>query len=262
MSADSSGAPGTGGIGGMRAITVSRTYGSGGGEVAARLARRLGWRLFDHEMVVRVAHQLGLSEDEAVAQDERAESFISRALSSMLLAYPTVNDDVLPQMTDLDNTYHEALCRVIQSAADEGQAVIVGRGAFALLANRRDVLRVHIVAPLEQRVVYVARREGLDERAARDRINRKDRDRTRYVETRYHVRPNDAEHYDLTVNTAVLALDNAAELILLALRRKAERMSVPVAELGPAAGLPRYPGQPEDVPLPQNAEDARDQRKF
>src|ERR1700692_2060446 len=39
----------------MRAITISREYGSGGGEVAARLAKRLGWRLVDHEVVVRVA---------------------------------------------------------------------------------------------------------------------------------------------------------------------------------------------------------------
>jgi len=35
-------------IAAMRAITISREYGSGGGEIAARLARRLGWQLIDH----------------------------------------------------------------------------------------------------------------------------------------------------------------------------------------------------------------------
>src|SRR3712207_8616162 len=40
-------------VAGMRVITVSREYGSGGGEIASRLARRLSWELIDHEVVVR-----------------------------------------------------------------------------------------------------------------------------------------------------------------------------------------------------------------
>src|SRR5258708_28190279 len=44
----------------MRPITISREYGSGGGEIALRLARRLGWQLIDHEHVVHVAQELGV----------------------------------------------------------------------------------------------------------------------------------------------------------------------------------------------------------
>ncbi len=58
----------------MRAVTISRKYGSGGGEIATRLAQRLGWQLIDHEVVVQVAHELGVSEAEAEAHDERVES--------------------------------------------------------------------------------------------------------------------------------------------------------------------------------------------
>ena len=46
----------------MRAITISREYGSGGGEIATRLTKRLGWQLVDHEVVVQAAHELGVSE--------------------------------------------------------------------------------------------------------------------------------------------------------------------------------------------------------
>jgi cytidylate kinase len=42
-------------IAAMRAITISREYDSGGGEIAARLAKRLGWQLIDHKVVVGVA---------------------------------------------------------------------------------------------------------------------------------------------------------------------------------------------------------------
>lgn len=237
----------------MRAITISRTYGSGGGEVAARLAQRLGWKLLDHEMVAQVARQLGLSEDEAEAKDERVEGFIAHVLRSLSLAYPgypDISGNLPPAPTDLDRLYQEALSRIILAAAHHGRVVIVGRGAFALLATRRDALRVEVVAPLEQRVTYVARREGLDERAARERIRRKDQDRLRHIETHYHIRPGTPELYDLTINTAVLTLDDAVDLICLSLERKGKLLSQPESELGPGAGMARYPSTPADIPLP------------
>lgn len=239
----------------MCAITVSRMYGSGGGEVAVRLARRLGWNLIDHEVVVRVAHDLGITEQEAVDQDERSESFISRALHSMSLAYPGVVSEVPPPPSPVEREqrYQEALRHVIELAAKEGHVVIVGRGAHMLLGQRRDVLKLRIVAPLQQRVAYVARREGLSEQAARDRIQDKDISRKRYVESAFHVRFGDAEQYDLTINSAVLSLDDAVELACQALEQKARRLDVPEAELGPGAGMRRYSGATADVPLPQGA---------
>ena len=59
----------------MRGITVSREYGSGGGEIAARVAHRLGWTLIDHEIVAQVASMLSEPIDEADAFDEHAEGF-------------------------------------------------------------------------------------------------------------------------------------------------------------------------------------------
>jgi cytidylate kinase len=71
----------------MQAITISREYGSGGGEIAARLAHRLGWQLIDHEVVERVAQELGVSEAEAEEHDEYAESLASRILCSFFENY-------------------------------------------------------------------------------------------------------------------------------------------------------------------------------
>ena len=124
--------------------------------------------------------------------------------------------------------------------------MIVGRGAQAYLAQRRDVLHVRIVAPLELRIAYVMSREGLDPAAAQARILRKDQERARYLETFYHRRPSDPHLYDLMLNTGILDLESAVDVIAIVLERKARRLSIPVQELGPAVGLPRYPAQPED----------------
>lgn len=242
---------------GMRAITVARLYGSGGGEVARRVAKRLGWHLIDHEVIVRVAHELGITEEEAEDRDEHSEGFILRALNSMSLMYPSMVENVPPSPSPAtrERNYQNALRRVIELAVEEGQSVIVGRGAGSMLLGRRDVLRVYVVAPLEQRIAYVARREGLDEPNARKRIQTKDYDRRRYVQMQYHLEPEDPVHYDLTINTAILSLDAAAELICEGLAAKAQRLQAPATDLGPVSGMGLYPGEAEDVPAPQQPSD-------
>src|SRR5947209_1859496 len=188
----------------MSAVTISRQYGSGGGEIAARLAQQLGWQLIDHEIVAQVAHELGITPEEAEARDERVEGFVARVLSTFQLAAPAalVPAVVPPVSPDFqEQAYREALHRVVETAANTGHAVIVGRAGQVLLASRRDVLHVRIVAPLNQRITYVARREGLDEANAQLRVQLKDRDRTRYLQMQHHRRGDDPLLYALTLTT-------------------------------------------------------------
>ena len=229
----------------MRAITISRQYGSGGGEVATRLSLRLRWQLIDHEIVAQVARKLGITEEEARVYDEHVEGFIMRALNALQIAMPVLPSATTPSRYEL--VYNEAVRNVVETAAGAGHVVIVGRAAQAVLADRRDVLHVRVVAPMRQRVNYVMRREGLDEAAAQSRVNLKDRDRTRYIQSQFAFDVNDPMLYDLVINTRVLSLDSAVDLVLLALERKAGRLGVPTGELGAVAGLAPYPGQPGDL---------------
>lgn len=232
---------------GMRAVTISREYGSGGGEVAARLAQRLGWQLIDHEVVVEVARELGIAETEAAARDEQVESFVSRLLSAMTSIEPAI-PVASPASPAADApTYLEALRRVFETAVQAGKVVIVGRGGQVLLAKRRDTLHLRIVAPLNRRVQYVTRREGLDEAAARTRVQLKDRERIRYMQALHHCHPDDSHWYDLVVNTAILDLETAVDLACRALDGKARKLSLSEDELGPKAGLARYVEQPDDI---------------
>jgi cytidylate kinase len=241
----------------MRAVTVSREYGSGGGEVAARLAQRLGWRLVDHEVVVRVAQELGVSEGEAEAHDEYAQDLTSRLLQSLSVIQPTAPVAVAAALTTDSRAYHEARCRIVEEAVTRGQVVIVGRGAQVLLASRRDVLHVRIVAPLEQRIAYVMRREGLDRAAAQARVQMKDRDRIRFLQTEHHQHPADAHLYDIVLNTGVLDLESVLDLLDIALEQKAGRLSTTTGELGAVTGLAPYPEPPADFRPPQNMTEPR-----
>jgi CMP/dCMP kinase len=228
----------------MRAVTISREYGSGGGEIAARLARRLSWHLIDHQIVVEISRMLGETLEETKARDEHAPGMVALLADSLRWAAPLPG--WMPNRTTDEEMrrYRTALEQVVGVAVERGQVVIVGRGAQTLLADRRDVLHVRIVAPLEQRAAYVAVRESLDAVAARERIQRKDADRAHYLQSVEHRAPSDPLLYDLTINTGVLSLDAAVDLVALALEKKAQREDVLDDDLGPGAGLTAYPAPP------------------
>jgi cytidylate kinase len=243
-------------IAAMRAVTVSREYGSGGGEIAARLAHRLGWQLIDHAVIEQSARELEVYETEVEKHDEE---YIEGPRSGFLSRIPQVPVSPLApsggafasaSSSAEIRAYQETMRRTIIAAVTTGHVVIVGRGGQVLLAGKRDVLHIRVVAPLELRVAYVAHREGLSLEAARLRVQAKDRARTRYMQTQYHCQHEDPHLYDLVIDTAVLDLDSAVDLICLALERKASRLTVPMAELGPAAGLAPYPGKPADFRVP------------
>jgi CMP/dCMP kinase len=239
-------------IAAMRAVTISRLYGSGGGEIGTQLAHRLGWQLVDHEIVVQVAEQMGMTVQEADARDERADGFFARMLATMQvtsggLSHP---EPLALPLRELQAAYHRALSTTVEAAANQGHVVIIGRGSQMLLASRRDVLHVRVVAPLDRRIAYVARREGISSEEAGLRIRLKDRDRRNYLRTQYHQLTDDPLLYDLTINTAMLNLDSSVDLILLALEAKSTTLNLPEEDLGPAAGQSRYPGKPLDLQTP------------
>ena len=234
----------------MRAVTISREYGSGGGEIAARLAKRLGWQLVDHALVERVASEFGTSQEEAETHDEHVQGMVSQALNSLLYLYPAAMANTPPEAFLSDEEYCDAFNRVVRTAAARGHVVIVGRASQVILAELRDVLRVRIVAPFEKRVVYVMQREGVDRHTAESRIHRKDHERASYLEREYHHHPDDAHLYDLVLNTSLLDLESAVDIICFTLHEIAKGLAKTTGELGPATGLARYPAPPEDFRPP------------
>ena len=210
----------------MRAITISREYGSGGGEIASRLARRLGWQLVDHAIVERVASELGTSQEEAETHDESTGGIISQVLNVMQNLYPAYMVSAPPEAFLSAEDYSRTVDRIVKAAAARGHVVIVGRASQVILADLGDVLHVRVIAPFEKRVVYVMQREGVDRH------------------------PDDAQLYDLVLNTSLLDLESAVDIIGFTLQQKAKELATKTSELGPATGLARYPAQPEDFRPP------------
>jgi cytidylate kinase len=175
---------------------------------------------------------------------------VSRALGSLIYLYPAVMANTPPEAFLSDEAYRDVFNRVVRAAAARGHVVIVGRASQVILADPRDVLHVRIIAPFEKRVAYVMQREGVDRHTAEARIHRKDHERASYLEQEYHHHPDDAHLYDLVLNTSLLDLESAVDIMCFTLQQKARGLATKTGELGPATGLSRYPAQPEDFRPP------------
>ena len=198
----------------MPIVTVSRQYGSGGSEVAERVARSLGWQLYDNAMVDEVAARLGISRAEVSAREERLPSLSERLASAISLGTPEAMPIIGSAATSpSEQRIVQMTQRVMEEAVQAGPAVIVGRGAQCLLATRSDALHVFCYAPLEALTAYAVTNLGLQVDEARRKVQEMNARREEYVKRHWSREWRDLANYHLCVNTAWLGLDGAAELI-------------------------------------------------
>jgi cytidylate kinase len=120
----------------------------------------LSWQVIDHAIVERIARAMGTSQEEAEAHDKHTEGALARLLKGFQYINPAFAAYAPPEAVLSDEAYCDAVERIVRAAAARGHVVIVGRGSQILLAERRDVLRVRIIAPLEQRIACMMQCEG------------------------------------------------------------------------------------------------------
>jgi CMP/dCMP kinase len=205
----------------MPIVTVSRQYGSGGSEIAERVARGLGWTLYDNAVVEEVALRLRLTPAEVSAREERVPSLVERMASAMALGAP----ELMPLVGDHAAQPSEERMvmmtrRVIEDAVQAGPAVLVGRGAQCMLAARSDALHVFCYAPFEELVRRAVEELGVPFAQARKQVLDMNHQREEFVKRYFKRDWHDLANYDLCLNTARLGLDGAADLVTQVARER------------------------------------------
>ncbi len=203
-------------------ITISRMFGSGGSDVAARVAQQLGWSLFDNAVVDEVADRLGLSRTEVKSLEERVPSFAERIASSLALSAPelAVPVDDAPMMQTAETRIVGVTKRVMEEAVHGGNAVLVGRGAQALLADRPDALHVFCYAPREVLIEYAIAHRGVSRANAGAEVDRMNKQREQYVKRHWGRDWKSFSNYHLCIDTGRWGIEGAADLVVYAARRR------------------------------------------
>jgi cytidylate kinase len=207
-------------------ITVTRQYGSGGSDIARLVAKTLGWTLIDNEFVEQVARLAGLPAEEVAQREERAPGLLERIARTLAVASPemfmTTAGTALPVDAD-EATIVKMTERVIGEAAAHGRAVLVGRGAQAMLATRENALHVYVVASKPWRRKLAVERLGVDPANVDKVVDETDKQRDHYVKTHYGRDRHDITNYDMVVNAETLGFDGAAALMVAEAKRRGWR---------------------------------------
>lgn len=185
----------------MPAIAISRDYGSGGDEIARLLADRLHLKVYDREMIERVATRLGTDPATIKQLDEGIgrvrEMWLTRLFSGQDLSA---------------DSYKRHLVDVILSLGRAG-GVLLGRGSHVVLSTS-TALRVRITGSPEVCAKRVAAAEGLSYDEALEKIREINHNRGKFVWELFGVRTSDATNFDLVVNTDRLIDFNQAAAML------------------------------------------------
>jgi cytidylate kinase len=194
----------------VRLITLEREYGSGGAMIAQRLACRLDWKLWDHEITCEIARRANVDQHAATRCDERVDSFLYR----LFKVYARGSyERALPVGRDFDTDRMVAMLeKVVVEFAERGSCVFVGRGAPYFLRNRPDAFHVFIYAPTEEKVRRL-KTIGQSEKEAIRLIGEVDRERAAFIR---HYFGKDWPHrplYDLMLNSK-FGDEHAVETIL------------------------------------------------
>lgn len=199
-------------------ITISNEYGSGALEVGQRVAATLGYDYVDHQLPVVVAKRLRVTPEAVEANEEAERTLGERFLYSLERATPELG------AASAEEPFDRELLRAVQDAvreyASRGNAVIVGRGASAILGSRPDVLRVFIYAPRQWRVGRVAQGAGISHETAQAELDRVDRARSAYIREWYGLTFGDPGNYDLCIDASRLGIAESTQLIVGAVRAR------------------------------------------
>lgn len=209
----------------MAVVTISRQFGSGASEIAARVCELLGYRYLDKLLMTQVAAEVGLSGKELV--DFSEERFQVRSfLERLLLPGPREVVRVSIRSQDATGTetltvkhLDEARCAslvrsAIHTAYKHGDTVIVGRGGQATLQEMPGVLHVRIEAPMGDRILCIQKREGLDAEEARHLAIQQDQAAAQYLKRLFEIQWDDSTLYHILINTGKWDLEAAAQIIV------------------------------------------------
>jgi cytidylate kinase len=205
----------------VRIVTVEREFGSGGGVIAEKVAKRLGWKLWDQLLTDEIARRMDCDRRAVEEREERKDPAYYRLFKAFMRGSfeGSLNAPRL-KMVDTD-CVREVVQQILTEEAEAGNCVIVGRGSAYYLGNRHDTFHVFIYAPFEDKVRRL-RAMGKSEKDAVELAQTVDLDRAAFIRKYFSVDWPERHRFHLMVNSS-LGDEVVVDTILETLARFANR---------------------------------------
>lgn len=189
-------------------LTISRLCGAGGLALGQAVAERLDFALYDKQIVEGIAQNANVMGAVVESVDERTRNTIEAGIAEILTGSRMSYDEYLGQLS-----------RVVLTLVRHGRSVLVGRGAHHII-DPKSRLAVRVVAPLDQRVKRRVALTGVEWDEAAREVERTDKGRADFIRRHFQADDNDSLNYDITINTAQLSVEQAADIVFRAFQAR------------------------------------------
>lgn len=203
----------------MPVVTISRQFGAGANTLGRMVAEKLNYAFLDNELIQLVAEKAKVSPHWVESVEKEAGGKLQKFVSS-LVSKGLVDKVLDGQRGYIDETiYVNLLNDIITQIADEDNAVIIGRGGQYILADRKNVFHVLLVAEKADRVKFMQTHYEMDYKTALQAINLDDRRRVNLYHKFHKTDYDQPDHYHLVLNTSRLELERAGDMIINLVQR-------------------------------------------
>ena len=194
-------------------ITISRQFGTGGHEIGEELARRLGVKLLDKQILNEVASRMRIVED-AVEKIEMRNPLWRDDFTNFYRNYMANATYDGQEQEDTSHALFQAQADAIRSIADEESCIIVGRCGFDIFANHPNALKIFIHSSVDCRKRRIAEKYDISEQDAAAMIVDNDYSRELYTKKFTGRDWKDATNYDVSLDVRKFGVNGAVDFLM------------------------------------------------
>ena len=203
-------------------ITINREAGSGGKEIAEKLGELLGVKVYGKEILASIREKYNLTTEDV----ERIKGTKSGWWADFCRFYKQFGTTAAIAYESFEVDSKQLYCeeeKLLQELAEQESCIIVGRTGFHIFKDNPDAMRLLIIADPEYRVKRLMEKQGVDEKGAREIMERTDKARENYTQAFAGTSRYDARNYDLVLNVSGFTTDQVAQFLAENVRRKYPR---------------------------------------
>ncbi|KMP12290.1 hypothetical protein UR09_01375 [Candidatus Nitromaritima sp. SCGC AAA799-A02] len=190
-------------------LTLSRHFGCGEEVLVPQLEKTLGWKVFGRNLLDHLAQREGLSRSFIETLDESDRNRIDDWVNFLIRSKAILQED-----------YVINISRLIQVIVTQENAIILGRGAHRILKDKKQGLRVRLVAPFEDRVKNISSLRKISTAEAEKTVQTIDKEREQFYKRYFDEDIDDFSHYDVSFNTSAMNSDTICKTIALMIEEK------------------------------------------
>lgn len=194
-----------------KVITISRQFGSGGREIASKLAQKLGIPFYDNELIKRAAKESGFAESVFENAEKKATNSLLYSIAMGMSSYGS--QDLGFSNLSLDDRVYLAQANAIRKVAEEGPCVIIANCADYVLKDMENAIHIFIHAAMPFRIDRAVNVEGVEPNRAEETILKNDKRRANYYNYHSGEKWGVATNYHLSIDSSYLGIDHAVNSI-------------------------------------------------